>query len=95
MPQPRRLDKQAIRAGLAQETAQTDLKWRTVDATHTTTGHFSNGYGVASSAHQGRIQANLAELIDQYSPAFVGGLLRHQVLNQAGFAGTQRPGNYV
>ena len=95
MTQTRRLDKQAVGPGLAQKATQTDLKRRAIDAAHTATRHFGDSNVIASLAHQGRIQADLTELIDQHRPAFVWRFVRHQVLNQTGFAGAKRPGNHM
>ncbi|MNY15432.1 hypothetical protein D3C86_1486430 [compost metagenome] len=95
MAQPRRLNEQSIRPCLAQQTTETNLKRRAIDATQTAPGHFAQCDTIGVTGQQRGIEADLAELVDQYRPALTRWTLRQQVPDQAGLAGPQWPGDDV
>ena len=71
MPQPGRFDEQPIRPRLAQQTPEPDLKRRTIDATQTAPGHFTQCDTIGVPGQQRSIEADLAELVDQHRPTLV------------------------
>ena len=95
VPQAGRFDKQTIGPGLAQQAPQAHLERRTVDTAQAATGHLAQGDTVLVPGQQRRVQADLAELVDQHRPALMGRTLRQQVLDQAGLARAEGAGDDV
>jgi len=83
-------DQQTVWLCLTQQARQADLERHAVDAAQAAAGDLRQTDTVCFCRQQRGVQADLAELVDQYGPAFVGGLLIEQMADQAGFAGAER-----
>lgn len=93
MPEPGRLDQQPVRFGLLQQHIQAHLHRQAVDAAHAAAGDlFEHRAGVRQ---QRAVDADLAEFIDQYRPAFVFGLMGQQMADGGGFTAAEEAGNQI
>src|SRR5690606_25352604 len=73
----------------------TDLERRAIYATQTASGDFTQCDTIDVTGQQRSIDTDLPELVDQHRPTLVRRSLGQQVLDQAGLAGAQWPGDDV
>lgn len=72
---------------------QADLKGHAIDAAQASPSHLGDGNAILVAGEQCRIEADLAELVDQHRPTLGFRALSHQLANQAGLASPQGAGN--
>ncbi len=93
MPEPGRLDQQPVRFGLLQQHIQAHLHRQAVNATHATAGDLFEHR--AAVRQQRAVDADLAEFVDQYRPAFLVGLMSQQMADGGGFTAAEKAGNQI
>ena len=72
-----RFDNQAVRLGLLQQHIQPNLQRQAVNTAHAAAGDlFQRG---AAVGEQGAVNADLAKLVDQNGPLFIGRFVRQQM----------------
>jgi hypothetical protein len=88
-----RLDEDAVRALFADQAVEADGEQRRGDAAQAPAGDLLDRD--LAVVEQGTVDADVAELVDEYGPAFPGRVSAEQVADRRGLSDAEEPGDQV